>query len=251
MRFSHYDTPAMIDAYRRLLRTVGDMSSIADDARLTSHWPVVGGSYEQDLLVVGQAVFGWVPDWHLPDLRRGGGEDRILEATRLPMNDRADPMSWIAGSPNRTSPFWRTVKLVVQDRSHDSPGIPWYSQIAWTNLYPIALKEPPGNPTGELRDGQTRAGADFLLSTVDALRPRVVLVVAGPFWWPFQDLIGLDEVSEMPRPLMQRGSRGLSQWIIGWHPAGATRRRWGPAAYAEAILRIVDTPMAGNQPSRT
>jgi hypothetical protein len=144
---SRYDTEPMLDAYTGLLRAVAGMSSLPDETRLTSHWPVVGGSYERDVLVVGQAVFGWIPDWSPPDLRDKGGIARILEETRLPLTDRADPMSWIAESPNRTSPFWRTVQFVIDGLRPDDPGT-WHSRIAWTNLYPISTNVPPGNPSG-------------------------------------------------------------------------------------------------------
>lgn len=130
MALSEHDTPQMVDTYERLLISLRDVTDQPPDAPMTSHWPVVGGSYAGDLLVVGQAVFGWIPQWCLGDLRTDQGITRVLDETRTPLNDRDDPMSWIATNSHRSSPFWRAVRLIADSRTDGSTT--WHSRIAWT-----------------------------------------------------------------------------------------------------------------------
>lgn len=234
MAFSGHDTPEMVRAYGSLLHSLRSVTDQPPDAPMTSHWPVVGGNYNGDLLVVGQAVFGWIPQWRPRDLRTDRGIARILDETRAPLNDRDDPMSWITTSSHRGSPFWRAIRLIADGRT-DSPTSSWHSRIAWTNLYPVAPNDPPGNPYGQVRDLQTAPAAAFLEATVAALHPRLVLVVAGPLWWPFGDLLAMNAMRVEKPPLLRSDDRLGSRWVVGWHPAGAQRRGWRVGEYAQRV----------------
>jgi len=227
----------MVEDYRRLLVALRRITDLPLDSLLTSHWPVVGGNYRRDLLVVGQAVYGWIPRWTIGDIADDHGLERILEWTRSALNERADPMSWIADSSHRGSPFWRAARL-ISDNLSGATAVSWHSRIAWTNLYPIAPQAPAGNPYGRLRELQTEVAAKFLESTVQALRPRLVLVLGGPFWWPFADALGLDSMIVEPKPLLRSGEGLGTRWIIGWHPAGAQRHRFHVADYAQRVLEV-------------
>lgn len=231
---SRHDTPDMIEAYRRLLVSLRSVTDLPGEAAMTSHWPVVGGNYSGDLLVVGQAVFGWIPRWDLGDLGDDSGLEGVLRDTRLQLNERVDPMSWIATNSHRNSPFWRAVQLVSDSVASD-PGGSWHGRVAWTNLYPVARQEPPGNPFGQLRAFQTEHAAVFLAATVAALKPRLVLVLGGPHWWSFASLLGLDSMSVEPKPLLRSGDGLGARWVVGWHPAGAQRRGWRVAEYAKRV----------------
>lgn len=235
MPFSHHDSAEMVDAYRRLLVSLRKVADQPADAPMTSHWPVVGGHYVGDLLVVGQAVFGWIPRWQLSDLETDSGVQRVLTETRLPLNERADPMSWIATNSHRSSPFWRAVSLISDALGADT-SVAWHSRIAWTNLYPVSRNEPAGNPYGDLLEFQTAPAAAFLSQTVAALKPRLVLVVGGPLWWPFAPLLGLDAMRTEDRPLLRSGGGLGTRWVVGWHPAGAQRRGYRVQAYADHVL---------------
>jgi hypothetical protein len=237
MPFSTHDTPAMIEAYLRLLASLRPITDVPQNAALTSHWPVVGGNYRGELLVVGQAVFGWIPRWDLGDLRDDPGLERILKETRAALNERKDPMSWIETNSHRGSPFWRTVRLVSDNLARDRETS-WPSRIAWTNLYPVSRQDPAGNPYGQLRDLQTEPAAAFLASTISALEPRLVLVLGGPFWWSFAELLGLDSMMDEPRPLLRSGNGLGARWVVGWHPAGAGRRGFAVADYAQRVIQI-------------
>jgi hypothetical protein len=225
----------MVDSYRRLLVGLRSVTDQPTDAQMTSHWPVVGGDYAGDLLVAGQAVFGWIPRWRLNDLATDNGVERVITETRSPLNERSDPMSWIASNSHRASPFWRTVHL-TSDALSTNPSGSWHGRVAWTNLYPVSRNEPAGNPYGELLEFQTATAATFLASTVAALKPRLVLVLGGPFWWPIADELGFDSMKIEDRPLMRSGDALGARWLIGWHPAGAQRRGWPAASYAAKIL---------------
>lgn len=201
---------------------------------LTSHWPLIGGDFDRGVLVVGQAVFGWIPSWKAADASTAPGRALIVAETRAACAERADPMSWIEGHRVHNTPFWRTAHEVADALT---PGAtPWYSRIAWANLYPIAPNDPVGNPVGTLRDAQTAPAARFLDAVVDALDPALVLVLAGPFIWPFVQPLGLHELSRADPPFTLVGRRRGRAWIAGMHPGGAQRRGWPARRYAELIV---------------
>ena len=233
---SHLDSPQMAHAYDRLLAGVGRVASEVGAGRLTSHWPLVGRDFDHGILVVGQAVYGWIPDWTAADAASAAGRSTILDDTRATFSDQGDPMGWIAGHRVENSPFWRTAHEVTDALAPDLES-PWFSRVAWTNLCPIAPGDHKGNPEGTLRHVQTVAGAEFLSATIDALQPRLVLVLAGPFIWAFVEPLGLGSLSRTDAPFTLVGRRpdGVP-WICGMHPGGAQRRGWPARRYAELIL---------------
>jgi hypothetical protein len=230
------DSAAMADAYERLLASVGRVASEIGDGRLTSHWPLVGRDFDHGILVVGQAVYGWMPDWTAADATSAPGRSAILDDTRATFHDRDDPMGWIEGHRVENSPFWRTAHEVT-DALVPDPRSPWFSHVAWANLCPIAPGDYKGNPEGVLRQVQTSAASEFLSAVVDALSPRLVLVLAGPFIWSFVEPLGLGGLTRKDAPFTLAGSRGSGPpWICGMHPGGAQRRGWPARRYAELII---------------
>jgi hypothetical protein len=73
MAISLLDSQRMADAYDRLLASVGRVALEVGDRRLTSHWPLVGSHFDHGVLVVGQAVYGWLPDWTALDATSAAG----------------------------------------------------------------------------------------------------------------------------------------------------------------------------------
>lgn len=230
------DSPQMTDAYDRLLASVGRVAPDIGDGRLTSHWPLVGRDFDHGILVVGQAVYGWIPDWTAAHATTAAGRSAILDDTRTACSDRDNPMSWIAGHRVENSPFWRTAHEVTDALAPD-PASPWFSRVAWANLCPIAPGAYKGNPEGVLRQVQTVPAAEFLSAVVDTLAPRLVLVLAGPFIWSFVEPLGLGTLSRTDAPFTLVGTRrdGVP-WICGMHPGGAQRRGWPARRYAELII---------------
>ncbi len=233
---SPLDRQRMADAYDRLLASVGRVALEVGDGRLTSHWPLVGSHFDHGVLVVGQAVYGWLPDWTALDATSSAGRAAILADTKASFADLDDPMSWIAGHRVENSPFWRTAHEVT-DALIPGRERPWFSQVAWANLYPIAPGAYKGNPEGTLRQVQTTPAAEFLSTVVQALSPRLVLVLAGPFIWPFVEPLGLGSLARGAPPftLVGRLEAGIP-WICGMHPGGAQRRGWPARRYAELIV---------------
>jgi hypothetical protein len=225
----------MADAYDRLLASVGRAAGDIGDGRLTSHWPLVGREYDRGVMVVGQAVYGWIPDWTAADAASAAGRLAILSDTRATLSGQDDPMSWIAGHRVENSPFWRTTHGVTDALVPDRESA-WFSRVAWTNLCPIAPGDYKGNPEGTLRQVQTSAAAEFLSATVDALQPRLVLVLAGPFIWSFVEPLDLSSMTRTDAPFTLVGRRRGVPWICGMHPGGAQRRGWPARRYAELII---------------
>jgi len=161
---------------------------------------------------------------------------------RSPDSELDDPMSWIAGHRVENSPFWRTAHEVTDALVPDRES-PWFSRVAWTNLCPIAPGAYKGNPEGSLRQVQTAAAAELLGVTVDALRPRLVLVLAGPFIWSFLEPLGLGSLTRSDAPFTLVGKRrdGVP-WICGMHPGGAQRR----GVAGKAIRRADHRPGGSN-----
>ncbi len=210
------------DRYADVLAAVGSARDRIGDGHLTSHWPLVGANFDRGVLVVGQAVYGWIPDWTAADAVTPEGRSAIVDDSRDVFADRPDPMSWLDGHRVHNSPFWRTVHEVVDELT---PGTgPWYSRAAWANLYPVAPNDYKGNPEGALREVQTQPASRFLDAVVNELQPALVLVLAGPFIWPLVDHLGLGGLERGQPPFTPIGEREGRQWICGMHPGGAQRR---------------------------
>jgi hypothetical protein len=185
-------------------------------------------------LVVGQAVYGWITAWTTRDATTSDGVDAIVEDSKRVFAARDDPMDWIDGHRVENSPFWRTTHEVVEALT---PGLgPWYSRVAWANLYAVAPNDTKANPEGALRWVQTEPAARFLDAVIDAVDPSLVLVLAGPFVWPFVEPLVLQTLERASAPFTLVGTRRGRPWISGMHPGGAQRRGWPARAYAKLIL---------------
>ena len=220
-------------AYRDLLKGIAQQAESIGSSRLTSHWPLVGNAPDR-LMVVGQAVFGWIPDWTVDDLSTPAGIAKVLEETWQVCYDRADPMNWIEESRARSSPFWRMVRHTVESLWPQSAWS-WYSHVAWTNLYPIAPNDEKGNPSGALLEVQTAPSARLLKVVADALDPAGVLILGGPYWWRFQHYVPLRVLAPKERPLLADGEVDGRRYLAGMHPAGAQRRGWKAGDYARLV----------------
>ncbi|MBX3031765.1 MAG: hypothetical protein KF809_16575 [Chloroflexi bacterium] len=230
------DSPDMTDAYLAMLRDIGAAAGRMGDRPLTSHWPLAGARYRPGgLLVIGHAVFGWIPEWQAADVATETGAREVLSASRAAI-EGDDPMAWITTARARSSPFWRVVRDVVDGLTPEGP--PWYSRIAWTTLYPVAPNAPKGNPTPDQCDVQRPAATRFLAATIEVLDPSVVLVLGGGFWWGYRDGLALD-LEPAERPLFEVGVVDGRRWIAGWHPGGANRRHWLADRYAAHILGML------------
>jgi len=144
------------------------------------------------------------------------------------------------GLPVRRKPTPLEASDLTTRAPHQRPPSPWYSYVAWANLYPVARNDVKGNPDGTLREVQTRPAAELIDAVARALEPDLILVLAGTFWWPFSERLALTGSVGVQRPLLGLGRRHGRPWIIGMHPGGAQRRGRGADAYADRIIAAVE-----------
>jgi len=229
--------PEVTEVYRSLLGAVAG-AGLDEGVQLTSHWPVVGTAPRR-LLVVGQAVFGWIPNWSVADLQQPEGPRRILSETQEIFDDADEPMSWIAGNRARSSPFWRTTRKLVES-VYPGSSRPWFSHVAWANIYPVARHDIKGNPDGALRTAQLPHAAPLLRAVARSLRPDAVVVLGGGYWWDIANDIRLDGSAQVSRPLLAAGRLDDTPWVAGWHPGGAQRRGFGADRYATIVHQTIE-----------
>ncbi len=89
-----------------LLAAIASHSGEIGDRPLTMHWPTVGAAFDGGVLVVGQAVFGWMNTWTATEAHDPGERAQIIAEAKNPFPHLRDPMSWIDGHHARISPFW-------------------------------------------------------------------------------------------------------------------------------------------------
>jgi hypothetical protein len=105
-----------LEAYDRLLASIGQRAVSIGSKGLASHWPHVGNNY-RGLVVAGQALQGWDPQvagarWHASHARTEEGRAAIIERTRTWFADAVDPVGVVAtlsnrrGSPRRPRSGW-------------------------------------------------------------------------------------------------------------------------------------------------
>lgn len=228
---------AAVDAYDRLLASIGDRSNEIGERPVVVHWPHVGSAY-RGLVIVGQALYGWPDDFAAAEFRTAQGRTQAIDVARSRNADRTDPIDWIATHPVRNSPFWTTARLLAEALESSSDA-PWYARIAWVNLYPAAPERPPGNPAGALREAQDPQVAELLRANIEMLEARTVIAFVGPYWWPTGADPYFTALAEQPRPLLRVGEIDGRRWVVGWHPGGASRHGFGPARYADIVLHAI------------
>lgn len=174
--------------------------------------------------------------WSIQDTR---GRQSALEVTLSRSSGGGDePLAWLAAHRVRNSPFWTTARLISETLEPEAE-VPWYGRFAWVNLYPVAPADPPGNPSGALRAAQDPLVGDLLQATVQMLKARTVIALVGPYWSLAGTVTPLSELTVQSRPLLRSGRLDDCTWVVGWHPGGASRRGWGPRAYADLSLEEV------------
>jgi len=234
--------------YLEMLEHVAETPSISPRL-LTLFWPKIGAQYNNDLLVIGRAVNGWIDEWDLDsptDLRvlveaaRATGEGRV--------ND--DPLGWIldrwkpgdGGYDTSRSQFWDTVRRIAID-ADDARGADWESRIAWTNLSKLAPAA-GRNPASRLLALQRQIGPRLLRREVEELSPRKIVAFTGRSWFePFASELGL-EVSWREGFVEGVADEGDRRWVIAVHPM--TR---SPSGVADAVLSALES-RATDSPTR-
>ena len=147
--------------FEKLLIHIGKNNQyLPNDIPLTSFLAMEGNLYNQELMVIGRAVNGWVEKWSPNELLDTNKIKDIVDKTLTSVSDHSDcPMSWVSGlwgnteAPYNTkrSAFWRVIRQVVghlEIADIDKPD--WPSILTWSNLYKVSPWE-RGNPSSKLR----------------------------------------------------------------------------------------------------
>jgi hypothetical protein len=243
----------VVDLYDELLVAIAGRQAEIGDRPLAVQWPHRGGTY-RGTLILGQSVYGWADEWLAADFVSPATRRHVINTVRRRNTDRDDPMDWIATSDNRSSPFWGACKILAETMEPDAGG-PWHSRIAWGNIYPIGPDAPADNPRGALREAENHVVGRLLRAVVEMLDPSRVIVFGGPYWEPAGRDSGLDALLPgRERPLLRAGVVDGRSWVVGWHPTGASYRRFGPPIYAgmvrDAVLQLEETLTLGEEGAR-
>lgn len=131
------------------------------------------------------------------------------------------------------SAFWRFTRRFLAHLDRPSALDPhWSSRLAWTNLAKLAPWS-GGNPGGVLLDIQRRLGPALLAQEVASLRPAVVLVLTGRWWFkPFAESLALP-VDWRSGLLEGLADDGETRWLIAPHPQGKPQ-----ALFAEVVAGL-------------
>ncbi len=245
-----------IAAYLAILEDVGARAADIGPRQVASHWPHRGSAYRSGgLLFVGQALDGWdaascPARWWAEEAQTPEGRERILDGTRGWHSDLPEPL-WgvLKSSKRRSSSFWTLCEEIVAALVPDGPD-PWYSRLAWSNVYPLGHERRPDlglrsdSPRGALKEAQDSHVGDLFAGQVEALDPGRILIVAGPhYWWEAERSMGLD-LARARFPLIRMGRAAGRSWVVGYHPTYSRQagRRHGPEAgtnayYVNAVRR--------------
>jgi hypothetical protein len=227
--------PVAEELFDRLLESIGRCAPEIDPQPVLVHWPHVGSNY-RGTVILGQALHGWADSFRASEFGAAEGRARAIATAVDRSTERPEPFDWIATHRVRTSPFWTCARLVVEDLEPDA-STPWYSRFCWMNLYPCAPDDPPGNPAGALKEAQDAYVGELLRAQIERLDARRIICFVGPYWWSAAAPAGLANLPEAPRPLHRAGRDSAGRvWIVGMHPAGASRHGWGPRAYARGLV---------------
>jgi hypothetical protein len=245
--------------YRAILASVGARAGDMGRRPIASHWPHLGSAYRRGgLLYAGQALDGWDAPvtparWWPREAATEAGREKILAGTRGWHADLPEPLWGVMQYSNRPgSSFWSLGAQITEALLPGGPN-PWYSRIAWANVYPLGydeLVEPwidAGPPVEALREAQDPHVGALLGAFVEMIDPGRIIIVSGPDYWRHAEReLGL-ALSPAPFPLIRAGRAAGRSWVIGYHPGysrKAGRRLHGPgtgtnAYYVETVKRVL------------
>jgi uracil-DNA glycosylase len=124
------------------------------------------------ILYVGKATNGWVTTSRDCEMLFGNTGDRIFA--------RHDQMKWVHNLEGdvkyntKSSAFWRVIKTVSKTVYKNEP---WYSKVAWSNLFKIAHET--GNPNSALKKEQYELCKRILMKEIELLSPKFVVFLTS------------------------------------------------------------------------
>jgi len=179
----------------KILSSIANAEFLQNDLKkLTGFMARKGNLYNNELMVIGRAVNGWISE---ADTRCA---NEFLDATtrirfRIASqsidNPNNCPMNWVVRdwfnenrneySTNRSA-FWRVIKSLVFKLNFD--GISdnnWSSHLVWSNLYKVSPGD-EGNPSEKLCAVQLDGCKNLLACELDEYRPKRIVFLTGMNW---------------------------------------------------------------------
>lgn len=209
-----------------LLEAVRPPMKKTPDRELCLFVPRAGGQFGGKLMVVGRAVNGWIHQFHHPQISDAAAREAFLKVVTGKEGGSEGTMAWVEWNWPRSkgrystsrSAFWRVIKKVASGLGVGGAG--WPERIAWTNLYHVSPSD-TGNPDTALREVQLEACRRLLRYEVDRLRPEVILVLTGRWWFgPFETSLGVRLAATDGNPVEAVGQIGGSRVVVAPHPQG-------------------------------
>jgi hypothetical protein len=195
--------------YDRLLQLLGGKCA-ALPTDVCVHWPMHQPTYAGKLLVVGQALNGWMEGGPTCGLADEQTRRSLLAETRL-RSESTTAFDWMRPS-ERARPFWRLADIAMNDLGQS------LDQIAWSNLAKVSPAMGK-NPTGEFLWSQHELGGQLLRQEVEELNPELVLVLsARGYTAPFLQGAGFEPAWDRRDALQFDGVLDGRRWLIVSHP---------------------------------
>lgn len=188
---------------KHILSAVGEKAKdLPADQQLNGFLSMRGHKYNNELMVIGQAVNGWGDAFDPHELNEESC-DRLADNVFNSVTD--NPMAWVLKPVKKRDyipmgkPFWQVIHNIVSKleiAKEDEANWPLY--LVWSNLYKIS-PSPKGNPGETLKDIQRDGCIGLLRLELDTYRPKRVLFITGRSWAdPFFERFS-EDVLQSPR----------------------------------------------------
>lgn len=213
--------------YSTLLAQLGDRcAELPED--VCFHWPMREPSYSGRLLVIGQALNGWMVDGPSCGLQDASTRKAVVATTRA-RSESESAWEWMWPQP-WSRPFWKLARIAMAHLELD------LRDIAWSNLAKVAPAR-GGNPWGTLLGAQHELGGRLLRREVRELDPDLVLVVSAPgYLGPFLREAGLSPEWSRDGARHFDGQLDGRRWLVVSHPGTFAKRLQASTEAVDAAL---------------
>ena len=130
------------------------------------------------ILFVGKATNDWGSDSRDIEVIFGNAPERkFAKEDQMVWVENRMTLSYVklnGGYNARRSAFWRLIKNLTQSIYKNDP---WYSKIAWSNLYKVNPRG--GNPNAKLKSDQIVVCKKILSKEIEVLSPKFVVFLTS------------------------------------------------------------------------
>ena len=148
--------------------------------------PIKGCKYDcskNRLMVIGRAVNGWYSGQAKSTEEYGEYVEKTLNDTGFKwVINKNGTLYNIEETYKLSSPFWNSIKAVL-DRILDSDcDEKWVEHIVWTNLYKVAPTY-MDNPDSKMKKIQQEECLEILKNEIELYKPTHILAITGWYEW--------------------------------------------------------------------